>query len=118
MSPAGTTEICTLAVAVVKFAASEKLAIVASGARTKLGMGFAPSRYDLALDMTRLDRVSADGRAAARLLQRVRPARQPYAAISHVASGGIPMAPAPTPAIMVASARPRRRSNQAEITRA
>jgi glycolate oxidase FAD binding subunit len=44
---------------IVKFAASEKLAIVASGARTKLGMGFAPSRYDLALDMTRLDRVSA-----------------------------------------------------------
>jgi glycolate oxidase FAD binding subunit len=44
---------------IVKFAASEKLAIVASGARTKLGMGFAPSRYDLALDMTRLDRVVA-----------------------------------------------------------
>jgi glycolate oxidase FAD binding subunit len=44
---------------IVKFAASEKLAIVASGARTKLGMGFAPSRYDLALDMTRLDRVIA-----------------------------------------------------------
>jgi glycolate oxidase FAD binding subunit len=45
--------------AIVKFAASEQLAIVASGARTKLEMGFAPSRYDLALDMTRLDRVSA-----------------------------------------------------------
>jgi glycolate oxidase FAD binding subunit len=45
--------------AIVKFAASERLAIVASGARTKLEMGFAPSRYDLALDMTRLDRVSA-----------------------------------------------------------
>jgi glycolate oxidase FAD binding subunit len=45
--------------AIVKFAASEQLAIVASGARTKLEMGFAPSRYDLALDMTRLDRLSA-----------------------------------------------------------
>jgi glycolate oxidase FAD binding subunit len=44
---------------IVKFAASEKLAIVASGARTKLAMGLAPSRYDLALDMTRLDRVIA-----------------------------------------------------------
>jgi glycolate oxidase FAD binding subunit len=44
---------------IVKFAASEKLAIVPSGAHTKLGMGFAPSRYDLALDMTRLDRVIA-----------------------------------------------------------
>ncbi|MGA8024219.1 MAG: FAD-binding oxidoreductase [Candidatus Acidiferrales bacterium] len=44
---------------VVKFAAAEKLAIVACGARTKLDMGFAPSRYDLALDMTRMDRVIA-----------------------------------------------------------
>ncbi|MGB9310048.1 MAG: FAD-binding oxidoreductase, partial [Candidatus Acidiferrales bacterium] len=44
---------------IVKFAAAEKLAIVACGARTKLGMGFAPSRYDLALDMTRLNRVIA-----------------------------------------------------------
>jgi glycolate oxidase FAD binding subunit len=44
---------------VVKFAASEKLAIVPSGARTKLNMGMVPARYDLALDMTRLDRVIA-----------------------------------------------------------
>jgi glycolate oxidase FAD binding subunit len=44
---------------IVKFAAAEKLAIVASGARTKLGIGFAPSRYDLALDMTRFNRVIA-----------------------------------------------------------
>jgi glycolate oxidase FAD binding subunit len=55
MRPATAAEVA----AIVKFAASEKLAIVASGARTKLEMGFAPSRYDLALDMTRLDRVSA-----------------------------------------------------------
>jgi glycolate oxidase FAD binding subunit len=44
---------------IVKFAAAEKFAIVACGARTKLDMGFAPSRYDLALDMTRMDRVVA-----------------------------------------------------------
>ena len=44
---------------IVKFAAAEKLAIVACGARTKLDMGFAPTRYDLALDMTRMDRVVA-----------------------------------------------------------
>ncbi|MFZ3331580.1 MAG: FAD-binding oxidoreductase [Candidatus Acidiferrales bacterium] len=44
---------------IVKFAAAEKLAIVACGARTKLEMGFVPSRYDLALDMTRMDRVIA-----------------------------------------------------------
>ncbi len=44
---------------IVKFAAGEKLAIVASGARTKLGMGMPPRQYDLALDMTRLDRIVA-----------------------------------------------------------
>jgi len=44
---------------IVKFAASEKLALVATGARTKLGIGYAPSRYDLALDMTRLNKVIA-----------------------------------------------------------
>ncbi len=44
---------------IVKFAASEKLALVPTGARTKLGIGYAPSRYDLALDVTRLDKVIA-----------------------------------------------------------
>jgi glycolate oxidase FAD binding subunit len=44
---------------IVKFAASEKLALVPTGARTKLGIGYAPSRYDLALDMTRLNKVIA-----------------------------------------------------------
>jgi glycolate oxidase FAD binding subunit len=44
---------------IVKFAAAEKLAIVPTGARTKLAMGVPPRRYDLALDMTRLDRVTA-----------------------------------------------------------
>src|SRR5271154_2091409 len=44
---------------IVKFAAAEKLALVATGARTKLGIGYAPTRYDLALDMTRLNKVIA-----------------------------------------------------------
>ncbi len=44
---------------IVKFAAAEKLAIVPSGARTKLGMGMPPRQYDLALDVTRMDRVVA-----------------------------------------------------------
>jgi glycolate oxidase FAD binding subunit len=44
---------------IVEFAASEKLALVPTGARTKLGIGYAPSRYDLALDTTRLNKVIA-----------------------------------------------------------
>jgi glycolate dehydrogenase FAD-binding subunit len=44
---------------VVKFAAKERLAVVATGARTKLGIGLPPRQYDIALDMTRLDRVVA-----------------------------------------------------------
>ena len=44
---------------IVKFAAAEKLAVVPAGARTKLSMGLAPRQYDVALDMTRLDRVVA-----------------------------------------------------------
>jgi len=42
---------------VLKFAAAEKLAVIPSGARTKLGIGLPPRSYDLALDLTRLDRV-------------------------------------------------------------
>jgi glycolate dehydrogenase FAD-binding subunit len=41
----------------VKFAAAENLAVIPTGARTKLGIGMPPARYDLALDVTRLDRV-------------------------------------------------------------
>jgi glycolate oxidase FAD binding subunit len=44
---------------IVRFAVTEKLAIVPVGERTKLGMGLPPARFDLALDMTRLDRMSA-----------------------------------------------------------
>ena len=46
-------------VQVVKFAAAEKLAVVVMGARTKLGIGLPPRQFDLALDMTRLNRVLA-----------------------------------------------------------
>ena len=44
---------------IVKFAAKEQLAVVATGARTKLGIGQPPRQYDIALDTTRLDRVVA-----------------------------------------------------------
>jgi glycolate oxidase FAD binding subunit len=46
-------------VQVVKFAAVEKLAMVVTGARTKLGIGLLPRQFDLALDVTRLNRVLA-----------------------------------------------------------
>lgn len=41
----------------VKFAAVENLAVIPTGARTKLGIGMPPARYDLAIDITRLDRI-------------------------------------------------------------
>jgi len=44
---------------VVKLAAAEKLALVACGARTKLSMGMSPRKYDLALDLSRLNGVVA-----------------------------------------------------------
>ena len=44
---------------IVKFAAAENLAILATGARTKLAMGMPPRQYDVALDMTRLASVVA-----------------------------------------------------------
>jgi glycolate oxidase FAD binding subunit len=46
-------------VEIVKFAAAESLAIVPCGARTKITMGGPPNRYDIALDLTRLDKISA-----------------------------------------------------------
>jgi len=42
---------------IVKFATNEQLAVIATGARTKLEIGLPPRQYDIALDMTRLDRV-------------------------------------------------------------
>lgn len=41
----------------VKLAAAEKMALVVCGARTKLSMGMPPHRYDLALDVSRLDKI-------------------------------------------------------------
>lgn len=44
---------------IVKFCASEKLAVIPCGARSKLRMSGAPERYDVALDVARLDRIIA-----------------------------------------------------------
>jgi glycolate oxidase FAD binding subunit len=44
---------------VMRFAAAEKLAVIPCGARTKLGIGAPPQRYDIALDLARLNRVLA-----------------------------------------------------------
>ncbi|MGD0303277.1 MAG: FAD-binding oxidoreductase [Candidatus Acidiferrales bacterium] len=55
VSPSNAAEV----VEIVRHAASAKRAIVAAGARTKLSMGLSPSRYDVAIDMTRMDRVVA-----------------------------------------------------------
>ena len=44
---------------VIRFAATEKLAVVPCGGCTKLGIGSPPSRYDIALDLTRINRVLA-----------------------------------------------------------
>ncbi|MDE3110508.1 MAG: FAD-binding oxidoreductase, partial [Acidobacteriota bacterium] len=44
---------------IVKFCVSEKLSVIPCGARSKLRMGGTPERYDVALDVSRLDRVIA-----------------------------------------------------------
>ncbi len=44
---------------VVRFAAAEKLAVMAMGGRTKLRIGAPPRGYDLALDVSRMNRVLA-----------------------------------------------------------
>ena len=43
----------------VRFAASEKLALIASGNGSKLAIGAPPERYDVALDLSRMNRVLA-----------------------------------------------------------
>jgi len=55
VKPGSRDEICEI----VKFAVAEKLAIVPCGARSKLAMGGPPSRYDIAVDMARLDHIVA-----------------------------------------------------------
>jgi len=44
---------------IIRFAAAEKLGVVPSGGGTKLGIGSPPERYDIALDLSRLNRVLA-----------------------------------------------------------
>jgi glycolate dehydrogenase FAD-binding subunit len=44
---------------ILRFAAAERLAVIATGGRTKLGVGMPPERYDLALDLGRMNRVLA-----------------------------------------------------------
>jgi glycolate oxidase FAD binding subunit len=41
------------------FAAAEKLAVIPTGGCTKLGIGSPPARYDIALDLSRMNRVLA-----------------------------------------------------------
>jgi glycolate oxidase FAD binding subunit len=44
---------------ILRFATSEKLAVIPVGGGTKLGIGAAPARYDIALDLSRMNRVLA-----------------------------------------------------------
>jgi glycolate oxidase FAD binding subunit len=44
---------------ILGFAAVEKLAVIPMGSGTKLGIGSVPARYDIALDLTRMNRVLA-----------------------------------------------------------
>jgi glycolate oxidase FAD binding subunit len=44
---------------ILRFAATEKLAVIPSGSGTKLEIGLPPARYDLALDLSRINRVLA-----------------------------------------------------------
>jgi glycolate oxidase FAD binding subunit len=45
-------------VEVVRFAIAEKLAVIPSGSRSKLGLGMPPARYDIALDMTAMHEIA------------------------------------------------------------
>jgi len=44
---------------ILRFAAAEKLAVIPTGGCTKLGIGSPPARYDIALDLSRMNRVLA-----------------------------------------------------------
>ena len=52
--PASSAEV----VEIVRFAKSEKLALIPCGNRTKLGIGMPPARYDIAIDMTGLNQIA------------------------------------------------------------
>jgi FAD/FMN-containing dehydrogenase len=43
---------------IVKFALCDKLAVIPTGSRSKLGIGNVPARYDIALDLTALDQIA------------------------------------------------------------
>jgi glycolate dehydrogenase FAD-binding subunit len=44
---------------IIRFAAAEKLSVIPCGGCTKLGIGSPPARYDIALDLSRMNRVLA-----------------------------------------------------------
>jgi glycolate oxidase FAD binding subunit len=44
---------------ILVFASAENLAVMPMGGRTKLGIGMPPRRYDIAMDLTRMDQVLA-----------------------------------------------------------
>ena len=44
---------------ILRFAAADGLAVIPMGGRTKLGIGMPPRQFDLALDLSRLNRVLA-----------------------------------------------------------
>lgn len=44
---------------IIRFAATERLSVIPCGGCTKLGIGSPPARYDLALDLSRMNRVLA-----------------------------------------------------------
>jgi glycolate dehydrogenase FAD-binding subunit len=44
---------------ILRFAAGEKLAVIPCGTGTKLGIGSPPTRYDISLDLSRMNRVLA-----------------------------------------------------------
>jgi len=44
---------------ILRFAAAEKLAVIPTGGGTKLGIGSTPARYDISLDLSRMNRVLA-----------------------------------------------------------
>jgi len=44
---------------ILRFAATEKLSVIPCGGRTKLGIGSPPDRYDVALDLSRMNRILA-----------------------------------------------------------
>jgi FAD/FMN-containing dehydrogenase len=45
-------------VEIVRFAASEGLSVIASGSRSKLGIGMPPERYDIAMDMHEMSAIA------------------------------------------------------------